>query len=339
MALRLSQLKKTYRRNPKSILFAHLADLYLHRNQVSRALSLCRAGCEQFPHYATGFTILSRCHQARGDLEEARAAQQRALDLDPENPGGLVRLAEIFHDQGRQAQALKTLQQAASLGDLSREAMDLMDRLTYVQRVESTTSEAEGLLDNETQLDALALEMDSEEEEAPQNSEPKPAAESTPPSADSSTPGNGTAPGPDAGDQPEAADLAADDLTDPVEEEDGHAAHLADSAEEADLDSNDGQLADSEEDAACESPKPGDDELLHLFQEIENREEEELTAAQPIPAAAAEAESQDHPIATATLAQIYSDQGMVQRAADTYRQVLARDPGNKEIKRRLADLE
>lgn len=331
MALRLSQLKKTYRRNPKSILFAHLADLYLHKNQVSRALSLCRAGCEQFPHYATGFTILSRCHQARGDLEEARAAQQRALDLDPENPGGLVRLAEIFHDQGRPAQALKTLQQAASLGDLSREAMDLMDRLTYVQRVESTRAGVDALLDNETQLDALALEMDSEEPDGDdfRITEPDPAPESAPPSANRSD--NGTTP--DAGDQPEAAEVAAGDLTDPVEEKDGDAAHLADSAEEAELDSQDGQPADSEEDAACGSPKPGDDELLHLFQEIENREEGEMTAAAAKPA------SQDHPIATATLAQIYSDQGMVQRAADTYRQILARDPGNKEIKRRLADLE
>ncbi len=333
MALRLSQLKKTYRRYPKSILFAHLADLYLHKNQVSRALSLCRAGCEQFPHYATGFTILSRCHQARGDLEEARAAQQRALDLDPENPGGLVRLAEIFHDQGRSAQALESLQQAASLADLSQEAMDLMDRLTYAQRVESTRAGIDGLLDNETQLDALALEMEREEPDGGDSRirEPDPAPESAPPSANSSD--NGTAPGPDAGDQPEAADLAAGSLTDPVEEGDGHAAHLADSAEEADLDFQDGQLADSEEDAACESPKPGDDELLHLFQEIEDREEGEMTAEAAKPA------SQDHPIPTATLAQIYSDQGMVQRAADTYRQVLARDPGNKEIRRRLADLE
>ena len=333
MALRLSQLKKTYRRNPKSILFAHLADLYLHKNQVSRAFSLCRAGCEQFPHYATGFTILSRCHQARGDLEEARAAQQRALDLDPENPGGLVRLAEIFNDQGRPAQALEALQQAASLADLSQEAMDLMDRLTYVQRVESTRAGIDGLLDNETQLDALALEMDSEEPDGddPLITEPDPAPESAPPSANSHD--DGTAPGPDAGDQPEAADAAAGGLPDPVEEADGDAAHLADSAEEADLDSEDGQPADSEEDAACGSPRTGDDELHHLFQEIENREGEELTAA------AAQAASQDHPIATATLAQIYSNQGMVQRAADTYREVLARDPGNKEIKRRLADLE
>ena len=333
MALRLSQLKKTYRRYPKSILFAHLADLYLHKNQVSRALSLCRAGCEQFPHYATGFTILSRCHQARGDLEEARAAQQRALDLDPENPGGLVRLAEIYHDQGRSAQALESLQQAASLADLSQKAMDLMDRLTYAQRVESTRAGIDGLLDNETQLDALALEMEREEPDGGDSriTEPDPAPGSTPPSANSSD--NGTAPGPDAGDQPEAADLAAGGLTDPVEEEAGHAAHLADSAEEADLDFQDGQLADSEEDAACESPKPGDDELLHLFQEIEDREEGEMTAAAAKPA------SQDPPIATATLAQIYSDQGMVQRAADTYRQVLARDPDNEDIKRRLADLE
>ena len=341
MALRLSQLEKTYRRNPKSILFAHLADLYLHKDQVSRALSLCKAGCELLPDYPTGFTILGKCYQARGDLEEARAAQQRALDLDPENPGGLVRLAEIFHDLGRPAQALENLHKAASLDDLSDETKELMDRLTYALRVESTGAGADDLLDNETRLDALALEMDSEEEEgeAPRNSEPKPAAESTPPAADSSTPGNGLAPGTEAEDSAEAADDTAGGLTDPVEEADGHAAGLGDSAGEADPASGDGQIADTAETAATESRRAEDEELHLLFQEIESREEGGKPAPQPILAAAEPAAGDDHPFATATLAQIYSDQGLVQRAADTYRQVLARDPGNKEIKRRLAELE
>lgn len=332
MALRLSKLEKTYRRNPQSILFAHLADLYLHKNQVSRALSLCEAGCELFPDYVSGFTILSKCYQARGDLEKARAAQQKALDLDPENPGGLVRLARIFRDLGRPAPALESLQQAASLDDLDSGSRELMDRLTYALRLESTGAGAAGLVDNETQLDALALEMESAEQgsEAGQIIGRNPASRSTPPAANSPEDGKTLsadsdvrAPEPEAHDPVDDADLA-DDSAGPEGE--------ADLALENGNDTAVGQSPEQSE-AEAISPPPEDNELIHLFQEIEKQQERKL------PRQSSPAVDDDHRIATATLAQIYSDQGLVQRAVDTYKQALEKDPDNEEIKRRLAELE
>ena len=377
MAVRLARLEKIYRRNPQSILFAHLADLYLHKGQVSRALLLCEAGCKLFPNYASGFAILSKCHHARGDLENACRAQRMALDLDPENPRGLVRLAQIYHDLDRPAPALESLQQAAGLDDLDLESKELMDRLTYAMRLESTDALATAPLDSETQLDALALEAEGKEQEseAEQISGRRPAAESSPPAAnspeDGKTPSSdrlggrgGTAPGSQAHNPGAAEELAADsadpegetedpgaaeeltaDSADPEgeTEDPGAAGNLAagtsEPADSADPAAEDGQSPEQNEAGVAVSPPRDDDELVHLFEEIENQEGRESPAEKTSLPVAPPAANDAHQIATATLAQIYSDQGLVQRAVDTYRQMLEKDPDNKEIQRRLAELE
>jgi tetratricopeptide (TPR) repeat protein len=90
-------------------------------------------------------------------------------------------------------------------------------------------------------------------------------------------------------------------------------------------------------------PRRADDgELIRLFQEIENQQHQALTS-QPLPAppAGPPAETSDPEgrIATVTLAQIYSSQGFVDRAVETYRKILDQDPDNEEIKRRIAELQ
>lgn len=135
----LGKVEKLYRQHPQSPLFARLADLYLRRGKVERALALCQEGCRRFPHYPTGHLILGKCYEAQGQLEEARSATDQALRLDPENPAGFVRLSKIYQDLGIATLALKSLQQAARFDPLSDKLAEQVDRLTYTVRVESTT--------------------------------------------------------------------------------------------------------------------------------------------------------------------------------------------------------
>ena len=86
---------------------------------------------------------------------------------------------------------------------------------------------------------------------------------------------------------------------------------------------------------------PRDDgELITLFQEIETQ-----PVTEPEPPASATApprldlEDPEGRIATETLAEIYSTQGLVQRAIETYEKILEQQPENEEIKQKLADLE
>jgi hypothetical protein len=77
----------------------------------------------------------------------------------------------------------------------------------------------------------------------------------------------------------------------------------------------------------------GDDELLRIFQEIEDQEPED-TAAESAPPAAEETR-----IATVTLAEIYTIQGLTQKAIETYQQLLEQEPNNEFIRRKLEELE
>ena len=130
MADSIAKLEKAFRRDPDSPRFARLADLYLKRGRIERALELCQKGCANFPDYATGFIVLSKCYEKRGALEEAREAMGQALRLDPENPGGYKRLAHLFEQLGVAPLALKSLRQAAYLDPFDASLAERIDRFS-----------------------------------------------------------------------------------------------------------------------------------------------------------------------------------------------------------------
>ena len=97
-----------------------------------------------------------------------------------------------------------------------------------------------------------------------------------------------------------------------------------------------------------EPPAPSEDhstaqnnpELLRLFQEIEQEPEPEPALEQPKPPSALKpGHPEDKPIATMTLAEIYTIQGLTQKAIETYRELLELDQSNTIIRSKLESLE
>ena len=88
--------------------------------------------------------------------------------------------------------------------------------------------------------------------------------------------------------------------------------------------------------AAAGSRPEGDAGLVDLFQEIEERSGEGGEGDQVPDLRKLEAEGGG---VTETLAQIYASQGLIQRAIDTYRQLLERQPDNEQLRQRLEELE
>lgn len=521
----LGKVEKLYRQHPQSPLFARLADLYLRRGKVERALALCQEGCRRFPHYPTGYLVLGKCYEAQGQLEEARSATDQALRLDPENPAGFMRLSKIYQDLGIATLALKSLQQATRFDPLSDKLAEQVDRLTYAVRVESTAapSAPEALdmppppavapVSRPIEPPSAAAEEEEEpfgvihtpraEEPAPANQEElsatyagpleeenledllkrseeamaerenraavPPAIPTAPPAAAEAPdlpledrlealfrrgnlfaekPAAAAEPEPEpavepkpelepprpaapaldedlfalgaalmAGDSSLAAEPAAAEPKPeppPVEEEglfsvaapdpSSIAIEPADEALEEGLFSALAAGADPQTSVAlppgesaadlrlddliggpalatppplpqpevaitpvaAQTPTPppaeeepeapaapqtdlprprraDDGELIRLFQEIENQQQQEL-ASQPLPASQAaplpvDSSDPESRIATVTLAQIYSSQGFVDRAVETYKKILDQDPDNEEIKRRIAELQ
>ena len=85
-----------------------------------------------------------------------------------------------------------------------------------------------------------------------------------------------------------------------------------------------------------------DSELFRLLQEIEEEKGPEpvpAPAEPPTPADSEPSEPKSKRIATMTLAEIYTSQGLTQKAIETYRELLEQEPTNTIIRSKLASLE
>ena len=281
MADSIAKLEKAFRRDPDSPLFARLADLYLKRGRIERALELCQKGCASFPEYATGFIVLSKCYEKRGALEDAREAMGQALRLDPENPGGYKRLAHLFEQLGVTTLALQSLRQAAYLDPFDASLAERIDRFASRTHQVAPTPEPKG-------TKRFADTSSNSRQAAP---EPEKSVASAAPEALAA----------------EAAQPQALSPPKPPEDRD-----------ELYGDSN-------------------DSELLRLLQEIE--EEEPAPTEPPTPPASEPIAPKSKRIATMTLAEIYTTQGLTQKAIETYRELLEQEPTNTIIRSKLTSLQ
>lgn len=76
------RLTEKLTRQPNSMLFARLADYYLNRNEVDKALDLTQKGIAFHTEYATGYFILAKCLLKLRRYEEAEKALKKVLLLD-----------------------------------------------------------------------------------------------------------------------------------------------------------------------------------------------------------------------------------------------------------------
>ena len=84
----------------------------------------------------------------------------------------------------------------------------------------------------------------------------------------------------------------------------------------------------------------GDDELLRLFQEIETQGSDEVDSSIEVgDLINTNMEEERQRITTPTLAEIYTIQGLTQKAIETYRELLDQDPQNDFIRLKLEELE
>jgi tetratricopeptide (TPR) repeat protein len=116
-------------RDPASLAFAQLADLYRKAGRTSEAITLCQEGLTRFPHYTTARLILARAYQAEGDLERALAELGTILEVSPRDVQSHRLAAEIHRRCGRLDQAVTHLETAVELDPGDRESRSLLGLL------------------------------------------------------------------------------------------------------------------------------------------------------------------------------------------------------------------
>lgn len=75
--------------------FGRIAHGLLGAERAAEAVALLELAVEEFPEIADLWALLAQAHQRRDDDEAARAACERALELDPRHRGALEVMAEL----------------------------------------------------------------------------------------------------------------------------------------------------------------------------------------------------------------------------------------------------
>src|SRR5438093_13115392 len=70
-------------RDPTSLAFAQLADLYRKAGRTRDAVALCRDGLARYPHYTTARLILAKALAADEQLAQALVELNAILEVSP----------------------------------------------------------------------------------------------------------------------------------------------------------------------------------------------------------------------------------------------------------------
>ena len=157
-------------RDPASLAFAQLADLYRKAGRTRDAVALCRNGLTRYPNYTTARLILAKALVADGQLAPAQAELEAILETTPKDVQCHRLAAEIQRRLGHIDEAVRHLEAAVALDPSDRESQGL---LSILRTAGPPASEATGLarvLSDETfatvSFGALCLEQGCVEEAA-----------------------------------------------------------------------------------------------------------------------------------------------------------------------------
>jgi tetratricopeptide (TPR) repeat protein len=116
-------------RDPASLAFAQLADLYRKAGRTRDAIALCRNGLTRYPHYTTARLILAKALVADGQLAPAQVELEAILEVSPKDVQCHRLAAETQRRLGHIDEAVRHLEAALALDPSDRESQALLSLL------------------------------------------------------------------------------------------------------------------------------------------------------------------------------------------------------------------
>jgi tetratricopeptide (TPR) repeat protein len=129
-------------RDPESLAFAQLADLYRKAGRTADAIGLCREGLQRWPHYTTARLILAKTLLAEGHHDGALSELESILQTSPKDVQCHRLAAEVHRRAGRLDTAVTHLEKAVGLDPGDRESSTL---LTLLRATSGAPGDAGGL--------------------------------------------------------------------------------------------------------------------------------------------------------------------------------------------------
>ena len=340
LAARIEQLKSSHDNNPARF-FMPLASAYREAGDLARAEDLLRENLKRHPGYLSAHVLLGRCLADRGAAEEARNEFGYVLSIDPQNLIALRTLGEMAAAAGDAAEARRWYGELLAVDPMSAEARQALETLDSAPAAASASGPSGGwdpfehggvaapdAVDSsfgepappcgERRIDDEPELMDAPDFRATAPLEPSPelgfGAVNLPPPASAPEP---------ATELPGWGDVSLDG---PFESAPAAAAPDA-------LDFGTVDLADGWSSAPGE-PQPAGEAAWAAFDDAPEEPLELRSFHDEDAAGEVEVE-----MVTETMAELYYRQGFVDRAADVYRELVARRGHEPALIGRLAELE
>jgi tetratricopeptide (TPR) repeat protein len=115
--------------DPKSKVFAQLADGYRKIGMIDEAIETCKRGIEHNPNFATGHLVLGRCYLTKKMFALAVEEFQLVVKSDPQNLAGYKMLATSYEEQGQNEEAIRYYQRILDLEPGESDIMDKIEKL------------------------------------------------------------------------------------------------------------------------------------------------------------------------------------------------------------------
>jgi tetratricopeptide (TPR) repeat protein len=129
LAAAIRRQEERLAKDPSSLAFAQLADLYRKAGRQADAVATCRSGLARYPHYTTARLILAKTLLAENDPTAALAEIEAILQVSPKDVQCHRLAAEAHRRMGRLDAAVQSLEAAVALDPGDRESRALLSLL------------------------------------------------------------------------------------------------------------------------------------------------------------------------------------------------------------------
>ncbi len=127
---RILELRRRVQADPASVAFAQLGEECRRAGDADEAVGICRAGLARHPGYLSARVTLGRALLEAGRLDEAAVELTTVVQQAPNNLPAIRGLAEIHQQRGDLAQALAYYQRALQLAQFDPDLEDSVERLS-----------------------------------------------------------------------------------------------------------------------------------------------------------------------------------------------------------------
>ncbi len=129
----MSHLEARLKDNPKSLIFARLADLYLEDKRIPEAIQLCTEGLKNHPSYVTGHFILAKAYLANQENENAETSLKNVLSHDREYLSAYLLLGDLMKNMGWENKAATYYREILAIDpseNMAKERLSMLSEAT-----------------------------------------------------------------------------------------------------------------------------------------------------------------------------------------------------------------